>query len=85
MPLTGTARIKEIMASPISRNEAMAMEDRILMNVASCAAGIEALEKLLIEKGILKEDELMTAVKDLLEKKTEQVKAAAETKSLVEV
>jgi hypothetical protein len=83
--LTGQARIKEIMREPISRQEAMAMEDRVLMNVASCAAGLEALEKLLIEKNILKDDDLMTAVKALLEKKTEQAKAADATKSIIEV
>lgn len=81
--MTGQARWKEIMASPISRQEASLMEQRLQSNVMSTAAAIEALENLLIEKGILKDDELMAAVKKLVEQKHEQVEAAG--KSPIEV
>ena len=81
--LTGQARFKEIMQLPLTRMEANAMEERILCNVASCAAGLEAMENLLISKGVLKDDELMTEVRAVLEKKTEQAHAAVATSSLV--
>lgn len=81
--LTGQARWKEIMASPISRGEVSEMEERILSNVMSTAMALEALETLLIQKGVLKDDELMAAVADLLKNKKEQ--AAADAVSPLEV
>lgn len=75
--MTGQARWKEIMASPISRGEVSQMEERILSNVMSTAMAIEALETILVAKGILKDDELMTAVSELLKSKKEQAGAAA--------
>lgn len=81
--MTGQARWKEIMASPISRGEVSQMEDRILSNVMSTAMAIEALETLLVQKGVLKDDELMTAVTELLKSKKEQ--AAADAVSPLEV
>lgn len=75
--LTGQARWKEIMASPISRDEAKQMEDRLFSNVMSTAIAVEALETLLVAKGILKDDELMKAVGELLKNKKEQAGVAA--------
>jgi len=71
------------MREPVSRMEAQALEERILCNIASCAAGLEALESLLIKKGILQDNELMTEVRAVLGTKTEQAQAAAATSSLV--
>ena len=65
------------MASPISRGEVSQMEERILSNVMSTAMAIEALETILVAKGLLKDDELMVAVADLLKSKKEQAGAAA--------
>jgi hypothetical protein len=82
--LTGQARWKEIMEQPISRGEAQALEDRLLAHIMSCACGIEAVENLLVSRGILKNDEVMAEVKRLLEQKSEQANAAVQTKSIVE-
>lgn len=77
--MTGQARWKEIMGSPISRQEVSLMEDRLLSNVMSTASAIEALETLLVAKGILKDDELMAAVKELVKQKHEQADAAVKS------
>ena len=82
--LTGQAKWKEIMASPISRNEAVALEDRIMQNVLSVAVSIEALETLLIRKNLFADDELMAEVKTLLKQKQEQVNASASVSPLIE-
>jgi len=82
--LTGQARWKEVMAKPLSRAEAQALEDRMLAHVMSCACGIEALEIILVKQGLLKKDELMEAVKELLEKKSKQA-AASQPKNVLEV
>ncbi len=79
--LTGRARWQEIMREPISRGEAMAMEERLMMNVGSTAAGIEALENILISKGLLEKEQLMSAVKELIKVKTDQSAAAIATES----
>jgi len=82
--LTGQARWKEVMAGPISRAEAMGIEERMAMNVSSTAAAIEALEGILIKQGTLKENELMDAVKVLLEQKAEQAHAAQATSPIIQ-
>ena len=73
------------MAEPLTRREAEALQDSLLGHIMSTATAIEALETLLIAKGHLKDNELMDTVKDLLKKKTEQVSAASESKSILEV
>jgi len=82
--LTGQARWKEIMAQPISRNEASLMEDRILEKVLSTAVAIEALETILIRRKILVDDEVMTEVKALLKQKQEQAEASASVSQTIE-
>lgn len=47
----------------------LAREKSILMNLASVATAIEALELLLIERGVLKNDELMKKVEELARQK----------------
>ena len=81
--LTGQAKWREVMREPISRGEVSAMEERLVTNVGSTAAAIEALEEILVSKGILKDSELMEAVGALLERKAEQAKAAAATSPII--
>lgn len=83
--LTGQARWKEVMQQPITRAEAQGLEDRIYTHILLTATAIEALDTLLTKKGILADNELMDAVKELLKTKSEQVHAASETKSIAEV
>ena len=45
--------------------------EALSMNVASVALGIEALEKLLIDKGVLKDDELMQYLEKMVKEKSE--------------
>lgn len=83
--LTGQARWKEIMQSPVSRGEAQAMEDRVYTHILSTATAIEALDTLLTKKGILADNELLNAVAELLKTKTEQVAAASQSSNIVGV
>jgi hypothetical protein len=83
--LTGEARWKDIMAQPLSRGEGQALEDRIYTHILSTATAIEALDVLLTKKGILADNELMDAVKDLLKTKSEQASAATQSRSILEV
>ena len=82
--LSGQARWKEVMAQPLSRAEAQALEDRMLAHVMSCACGIEALENILVKQGLLKNNELMEAVGALLKQKSEQA-AREQPKNILEV
>jgi len=82
--LTGQARWKEVMQQPLSRGEAQLLEDRLYTHILSTATAIEALDTLLIKKGILADNELMDAVKELLKTKSEQTYAAAVTSPLIE-
>ena len=45
---------------------------QLAMNIGSVAAAIEALEALLVEKGILKDDELMDKLKTVIQKHYEK-------------
>jgi len=83
--LTGQAKWKEIMQAPVSRQEAQMLEDRIYTHILSTASAIEALDGILTKKGILADNELMDAVKELLKTKSEQVNAAAESSNIVGV
>jgi hypothetical protein len=82
--LTGKARWKEIMQLPITRAEASAMEDKMLAHIISTATAIEALETILVSKGILRDNELMEVIAVLLKTKNEQAEIASEQKSIVE-
>jgi hypothetical protein len=83
--LTDQAKWKEIMQAPVSRLEAQALEDRIYTHVLSTAMAIEALDTLLTKKGILKGNELLDAVSELVKIKSDQLGAAAAPKSVLEV
>jgi len=73
------------MQAPVSRQEAQMLEDRIYTHILSTASAIEALDGILTKKGILADNELMDAVKELLKTKSEQVNAAAESSNIVGV
>jgi len=60
-----------------------AMAQALFANVASVALTIEALEILLVSKGILADNELMTALEKLAQEKFEQVRAAYEPSRIV--
>jgi hypothetical protein len=60
-----------------------AMAQALFANVASVALTIEALEILLVSKGILADNELMTALEKLAQEKSEQVRAAYEPSRIV--
>lgn len=64
------------MAGPIARGEMVQFGEVQAMHIASLALALEALEQLLIERNVLKTDELMELMKALADKKQEQ--AAAE-------
>lgn len=55
----------KVQAMPINRGR-IAREEALFRNVASVAAGLEALETLLIEKNVLKDGELMDKIKEIL-------------------
>jgi hypothetical protein len=60
-----------------------AMAQALFANVASVALTIEALEILLVSKGVLRDNELMEALEKLAREKSEQVKAAYEPNRIV--
>jgi hypothetical protein len=51
----------------------------LAMHVGSVAVGLESLETLLVEKGILKDDELLERVRKLTAQKAEQWESSAES------
>lgn len=64
------------MAGPIARGEVAQFGEAQAMHIASLALAIEALELLLVQRDILKADELMELMKSLSEQKREQAAAA---------
>lgn len=70
-------RFERIMASPPARGEMLEYQRGLLENVTSVALALEALDRLLIAKGILKDNELLDEIKVLVELKTEQNNAQA--------
>jgi hypothetical protein len=51
----------------------------LLQSVASTAVAVEALESLLIERGILKDNEILDKMTALMKEKAAQVDAEAQT------
>ena len=70
-------QFQQRMSTPIARGEVFQMGEMQVQHIASLALAIEALEAIFIERGTLKEDELMNRMKQLAEQKQEQVDAAA--------
>jgi hypothetical protein len=69
------------MAGPIARGEVAQFGEAQALHIASLALAIEALEQLLVQRDILKADELMDLMKALASHKSEQALAAAAAES----
>ena len=69
------------MAGPIARGEVAQFGEAQALHIASLALAIEALEQLLVQRDILKADELMDLMKALASQKSEQALAAAAAES----
>jgi hypothetical protein len=67
-----TKRFQRAMATPVSRGEVIAIGEAQANHVMSIAIGIEALENVLVEAGILYDGELMERAKALAALKHEQ-------------
>lgn len=65
------------MASPVARQELFQLGEAQAMHVASLALALEALEDLLVGRGLLDPDELMDCMELLARRKAEQAAAAA--------
>lgn len=75
-------------AAPITRGEVVNLGFAYEEQIASLALGLEALDTMLVEKGILKDDELLTRMKSLAKEKAAQAeaqKAAPDSKLVVPV
>lgn len=71
-------KLNRVMAAPPSRSEVLSGENELRMNIASTAIAVEALELLLVERGILKDNEVLDKMKVLMEEKKMQAQAQAE-------
>lgn len=76
-------QLQRAMLAPIPRAEMYQRTDQLLQNVSSVAFALEALDLLLVEKGILKENELLDKIKALVESKAAQVAAESEAAQAV--
>jgi hypothetical protein len=72
-------QLRRSLMAPASRAELVNGTEHLLSNVMSVALAVEALELLLIERGLLGPDELMDRIKVLAKQKSEQVNAAQAT------
>jgi hypothetical protein len=68
-------RFERSMATPILRGEALSLGEMQLEHIASLALALETLETLLVERGTLKDGELMERMKVLAAAKREQAEA----------
>lgn len=68
-----------VLASPVSHAEMSAVEQAQFNHIASLALAMEVLEEILVDKHILKPDQLMARMKELAEQKMEQAEAALAT------
>ena len=65
-------RLQRAMATPVTRGEVISIGEAQANHVMSIAIGIEALENVLVEAGILYDGELMERAKALAALKHEQ-------------
>ncbi len=72
-------KLERALSVPVSRGEAISRENMLLQNVASTAMAVEALESLLVERGILKDNEILDKMADLMKEKMAQVQAEQAT------
>jgi len=78
--------MERVLASPISIGQSLQHNTELLQNVASIAVAVEALESLLVEKGILLDNAVLDRMKVLMEAKKAQVeaeRAQTESKSVI--
>jgi len=68
------------MATPVSRGETINVTMSLEQHLTSVALAIEALDTLLVEKGILADNEILDKMKVLAETKRAQMEAEAATK-----
>ncbi len=68
-------KLERALSVPVSRGEAISRENMLLQNVASTAMAVEALESLLVERGILKDNEILDKMSALVKEKMAQVEA----------
>jgi hypothetical protein len=68
-------KLQRALAMPVSRDEAISRENMLLQNIASTAIAVEAMETLLVSKGILSDNEVLDAMKALMEQKKAQMSA----------
>ena len=74
------------MSTPVMRGEVVQLGEAQMLNLASLALAMEALEDILVGAGILDRDELMDTMHVLAQRKLEQAQAAeaaANTSSLI--
>jgi hypothetical protein len=64
------------MAAPIARGEVAQLEEVQLQHIASLALAIEALDVLLVEKGLFADNEIMDRMKVLAQQKADVAIAA---------
>jgi len=60
--------VPKISSIPLNRSR-IAQEDQILLNIASVATAIEALETILIERGVIQDGELMKKIDSIVKMK----------------
>jgi hypothetical protein len=66
------------MCSPVARGEVFQLGEVQMQHLASLALAVEALEDILIGKGVLEPDELMDTMRLMAEAKREVAAAAAQ-------
>ncbi len=74
-------RLEHALAVPVTRGEAISRENMLLQNVASTALALEALESLLVERGLLKDNEVLDKMAALMKEKVAQVEADRATEA----
>jgi hypothetical protein len=64
-------KMARLMQIPVPRAESIERDNHLAVNVATIAIGLEAMESLLIEKGVFVADELMGRLEKLAKEKAE--------------
>jgi hypothetical protein len=73
--------MERVLASPMSIGDSLNQTNQLLENVASVAVAIEAVESLLVEKGILGDDAVLGRMRALMEAKKAQMEAESTQKA----
>ena len=70
-------RHMRVMATPVSRGESLNVMMGLQEQVVSLALAVEALDTLLVEKGVLKDNEVLDRMKVIAAAKQQQMEAAS--------